>query len=78
MEQEQNSKDSGSQEEKALEEVFEELQGVISRMEEEVPLEEAFQLYHQGMDMLKTCSDKIDRVEKKMLVLDETGETQEF
>ena len=28
-------------------------------------------LYYRGMDMLKSCNDKIDKIEKKMLVLDE-------
>ena len=50
-----------------------------SLMEEgEISLEESFQLYHQGMDMLKACNSKIDKVEKKMLLLDEEGEEHEF
>ena len=51
----------------------------IKKMEEgEISLEESFQLYHQGMDMLKACNSKIDKVEKKMLLLDEEGEEHEF
>ena len=65
-------------EDKTLEQVFEELEYVISRMEQEDSLEESFQLYHQGMDMLKLCSEKIDTVEKQMLLLDEDGETHDF
>ena len=30
------------------------------------------------MDMLKLCNEKIDKVEKKMLVLDEEGDAHEF
>ena len=30
------------------------------------------------MDMLKACNSKIDKVEKKMLLLDEEGEEHEF
>ena len=45
---------------------------------EEISLEDSFQLYHKGMDLLKQCNDKIDKVEKKMLILDEEGETHEF
>ena len=44
----------------------------------EISLEESFRLYHQGMDMLKACNSKIDKVEKKMLLLDEEGEEHEF
>lgn len=68
-----------SDKEQTLAEAFDELEGVIEAMEQpEVPLEEAFQLYHKGMDMLKSCNDKIDKIEKKMLVLDDEGELYEF
>lgn len=60
------------QEEMTLEETFAQLEEVIKAMEQgEMTLEESFQMYHKGMDMLKSCNDKIDKVEKKMLVLDE-------
>lgn len=66
-------------EEKTLEEVFSQLDAVIQDMErEDVSLEESFRLYHEGMRMLKICSDKIDTVEKKMLILDEEGAEHEF
>lgn len=64
--------------EKTLEQVFSELENVINKLETEDSLEESFKLYHQGMDMLKTCSEKIDKVEKQMLLLDEDGETHDF
>ena len=66
-------------EDKTLEEVFEQLNEVVSQLElETVSLEDSFRLYHQGMDLLKICNEKIDLVEKKMLILDETGEQHEF
>ena len=46
--------------------------------EEESSLEKSFQLYHRGMDMLKACSDRIDRVEKQIQALDEKGEAHEL
>ena len=61
-----------------LDEMFEKLDSVLAGMEEETSLEESFRLYHQGMDMLKMCSEKIDRIEKQILILDEEGETHEF
>lgn len=65
--------------EMTLEEMFEKLDGVVKTMEQgEASLEESFRLYHQGMDMLKSCNDKIDKVEKKMLILDNEGEAHEF
>lgn len=68
-----------AEKEQTLEQLFTELEDVIQTMEEgEISLEESFGLYHKGMDMLKECSDKIDKVEKKMLVLDDEGEAHEF
>ena len=66
-------------EEKTLEEVFSQLDTVIQDMErEDISLEESFRLYHEGMQMLKVCNEKIDTVEKKMLILDEEGREHEF
>lgn len=63
----------------ALQDIFLQLDTVIEGMEkEDVSLEETFELYHKGMDMLKICNDKIDKVEKKMLLLDNEGEEHEF
>lgn len=61
-----------------LEQVFDKLEQVISDMEEEASLEESFQMYHRGIELLKACNDKIDRVEKQILVLDEEGRVHEF
>ncbi len=62
-----------------LEELFEGLESVIGTMEQpEVSLEESFQLYHRGMELLKSCNDRLDKIEKKMLVLDDEGEMHEF
>ena len=58
------------QEGTSLEELFVQLESVIQKMEgEDVSLEDSFQLYHRGMDALKQCSERIDEVEKKMLIL---------
>ncbi len=62
-----------------MEEVFEALEDVTAQLEkEQVSLEESFALYHKGIDLLKICNEKIDKVEKKMLILDEDGEQHEF
>ena len=62
-----------------LEEMFKDLEELIGKMEnEEITLEQTFDLYNNGMDLLKKCNLSIDEVEKKVLVLDENGETDEF
>lgn len=65
--------------EQTLETIFEQLDKIVEQLEgEEVSLEESFSLYHKGMDLLKVCNDKIDTIEKKMMVLDQNGEQHEF
>lgn len=66
-------------EKRTLEEVLSQLDTVIQDMErEDISLEDSFRLYHEGMQMLKICNEKIDTVEKKMLILDEEGAEHEF
>lgn len=62
-----------------LEDMFGQLETVIQDMEkEDVSLEDSFELYNRGMNLLKRCNKAIDEVEKKVLVLDEDGKTHEF
>ena len=62
-----------------LEEMFKDLEELIGKMDnEEITLEQTFDLYNNGMELLKKCNLSIDEVEKKVLVLDENGETDEF
>ena len=62
-----------------LEEMFKDLEELIGKMEnEEITLEQTFDLYNNGMELLKKCNLSIDEVEKKVLVLDENGGTDEF
>lgn len=71
----------GAKEEKKenLEQKFQALEEVIEKLEgEDVALEQSFDLYNKGMTLLKNCTRMIDEVEKKVLVLDENGETHEF
>lgn len=62
-----------------LEEGFQKLEEIIESLEkEDISLEESFQEYQKGMELLKKCNDAIDKVEKKVLVLNGNGETDEF
>ena len=70
---------SENEKEMTLDEAFLELDGIIEALESrEITLEESFSKYQQGMEFVKKCSEKIDTVEKKVLALDENGETYEF
>lgn len=53
---------------KSLETAFEELDALVIRMEEkDLPLEDAFKLYQEGLKLLKYCNSAIDKVEKKII-----------
>lgn len=68
-----------NRQEMPLEEAFCQIEGVIERLEaEEITLEESFQEYSKGMKLLKYCNEMIDKVEKKVLQIDEDGEMNEF
>ena len=59
-------------EEKTIEQTFGELEEILAKLEEgECSLEESFQYYEAGMKLVKSCHDKIDRVEKKIIILGE-------
>lgn len=53
-----------------VEESFARLDEMVKRLEsEDVPLEESFRLYQEGMKLLKDVSGRIMTYEKKMQVL---------
>lgn len=65
--------------EKTLEKSFEELDAIIERLEDaDTGLDDSFKLYNEGMKLLKLCNDSIDKVEKKVILLNENGESDEL
>lgn len=63
----------------SLEESMQLLDQLTRKMESrEISLEESFNLYKKGMDLLKSCNDKIDKVEKKMQVIRGDGQLEDF
>lgn len=60
-----------------LEENFKELEATIEFLENEnITLEDAFNAYSKGMDILKKCNEQIDAVEKKVLILGEEADEE--
>ena len=67
------------QKEQTLEEIFKEMEGLLEALESrEISLENSFEKYKEGMELLKAAGEKIDTVEKAMLVLNDQGEADEF
>lgn len=70
--------DKEKMENMSLEEAFKSIEDTLEKLREEnVSLEDSFALYKEGMELLKVCSDKIDKVEKQVQVLEE-GQLNEF
>lgn len=62
-----------------LEQMFEKLEESIEKLEQEdISLEDSFKIYQEGMKLIRTCNEKIDKVEKEVLKLSENGELDEF
>lgn len=62
-----------------LEEAFAKLDTVVEALESrDISLEDSFRTYQEGMNLLKLCNDKIDQVEKKILVMNGDGGLDEF
>ena len=65
------------EQEKSLEDVLEEVEGIIGQLQQrDISLEDSFLLYQQGISKLKLCNEKIDTVEKKLLILNEEGKLE--
>ena len=65
--------------EKSLEEAFTELDQMLERLSDrDTALEESFQVYAEGTKLLRYCNEKLDLVEKKMLMLSEERTLDEF
>lgn len=62
-----------------IEEGFDMLEHIILQMEEEgVSLEKLFELYNQGLELVKECNNKIDMVEKKIKLVEDADSSGEF
>lgn len=73
MEQKNNKKEMG------LEERFAAIELILEQMEDEnVTLDESFELYKKGMEQMKAANQALDQIEKAMLVMNESGELEEF
>ena len=65
--------------EPGLEEQFTAIEEILNEMEQpEVTLDRSFELYKKGIARIQAAAKCLDTIEKEMLVLNETGELEEF
>ena len=58
-----------------IEENFKELDEILEKMQdEEVPLDESFEMYKKGIEIVKDSNEQIEKIEKQIEVLEEDTE----
>lgn len=55
--------------EKTLEENLKDVENIIEKIEKGITLEESVKLYKEGILLLEKCSNKIDTIEKELIIL---------
>mgnify|MGYP004436349695 FL=1 len=61
-----------SENKKSVEESFNEIESIIAEMQkEDVTLDRSFELYNQGLTLIKECNEKLDSMEKQIKVIEE-------
>lgn len=63
-----------------LEQSFEKLEEIIGSLEDSsISLEDSFKIYNEGIKLIKSCNQQLDKVEKKIVVLNQKeGDEDEF
>ncbi len=60
------------EENKSIEENFEELENIITKMQsDEITLENSFELYNKGLGLVQNCNSQIEKIEKQIKVIEE-------
>ena len=61
-----------SENKKSVEESFNEIENIIAEMQkEDVTLDRSFELYNQGLKLIKECNGKLDSMEKQIKIIEE-------
>ena len=61
-----------------IEESFEKLDKIVSQSEDgSLSMNEAFKLYKEGVQLVNNCNNMLDKVEKQLVVLNGSEETDD-
>lgn len=70
------AEENDSEERGTIEQTFEELENILEILgDDDQPLEEAFRCFERGMKLVRSCTSRLDQVEKQILVLNEGEES---
>ncbi|MCR5419451.1 MAG: exodeoxyribonuclease VII small subunit [Lachnospiraceae bacterium] len=62
----------------SVEDAFQKIDLMINELSGDIPLEKSFELYKDGIELLKCCNEKIERVEQQIMIINEEGDLDEF
>ena len=55
-----------------IEDNFEQLEDIISKMQSDrITLEQSFELYNKGLSLVQDCNNQIDKIEKQIKIIEE-------
>ncbi|MBO5458720.1 MAG: exodeoxyribonuclease VII small subunit [Lachnospira sp.] len=61
-----------------LEQSFEKLEEIIRQLEDDnISLDDSFKKYNEGIKLIKSCNQQLDKVEKQIVVLNDKEGIQE-
>lgn len=64
--------ESNIEENKTIEDNFEELENIIAKMQsDEITLEKSFELYNKGLGLVQNCNSQIEKIEKQIKIIEE-------
>jgi len=62
----------------SIEETFDSVNEIIGMLSsDDIPLEDSFNLYKEGMELISHCNNVIDGVEKQIIILQNEENTEE-
>ena len=63
---------------KTLEQSFERLEEIIAQMEKsDTTLDASLKMYQEGMKLVESCNNQLDKIEKQIIVLNDDGENDD-
>lgn len=61
-----------------LEQALDRVDKTLENLGKDIPLEESFALYKEGIELLKYCDGKLKSVEQQVQMINEEGDLDEF
>ena len=70
--EENNTGNNMNTENVGIEDNFEQLEDIISKMQSDrITLEQSFELYNKGLSLVQDCNNQIDKIEKQIKIIEE-------